>query len=68
MVIVRNMQLFPDLLMGEHPLVCPQSQGEQIWCLHSSFISFRTGNIISIYLGTNMLRSHGPMHKSGHLE
>ena len=50
------------------PLGCPLSWGEHVWCLYSIFISFRRGNIISIYLGTITLRSHGPMHNSGHLE
>ena len=68
MIIVGNMQLFPDHLTGGTPLGPPLSQEEQIWCLYSSFISFRRGNIILINLGTIELRSHGPMHNSGYLE
>ena len=67
MVIGGKVQLFPDLTGGTslgHLL----SWGEQIWCLYNSFISFRIGNIISIYLGTIVLRLHGPMHNSGHIE
>ena len=67
MVLVVNMQLFYDLLTGGTPLGVPKL-GEQIWCIYSSLISFRGGNIISIYLGRNELRSHGPMLNSGHLE
>ena len=68
MILAVNMQLFHDLLTEGTPLGVSLSQGEQIWCLHSSFISFRGGNIISIYLGRIELRSHEPMHNSGHLE
>ena len=68
MVIAGNMQLFPDHLTGVTPLALPLSWGEQIWCLYSSFISFRRGNIISIYLSTVVLRLHRPMHNSGQLE
>ena len=68
MIITGHMQLFPNLLTGGTPLCCPLSQGEQVGCLYSSFISFRRRNIILIYLSTITLRSHGPMHNSGHLE
>ena len=62
------MQFFPDDLTGGTPFSTPLSWGEQIWCLYSSFISFKRGNIISIDLGTIELRSHKPMHNSGYLE
>ena len=62
------MQLFPDNLTEGTPLGPALSQGEQIWCLYSSLISFRKGNIILIYLGTTELRLHGAMYNSGHLE
>ena len=68
MVIAGNMGLFPDHVTGGTPPVLPISWGEQIWCLYSSFINFRRGNIILIYLGTIVLRLHGPMHNYGHLE
>ena len=62
------MQLFPVHLTGGTPIGPPLSWGEQMWCLYISFISFRRGNIILIYLGTIVLRPHGPIHDSGHLE
>ena len=62
------MQLFHNHLMGGAPPEVSLHWGEQMWCLYSSFISFRGGNIISMYLGTIELRSHGPMHNSGHIE
>ena len=65
MVVFGNKQLFSNHLTGGRPLGLPLSQGEQIWCLYSSFISFRRGNIISIYLGRIELRLHGPMHNFG---
>ena len=68
MVLVGNMQLSPDLLTGGTPLGYPLSQAEQIWCLYSSLISFRRGNIILIYLGTIELWLHGPIHISSHIE
>ena len=68
MVLVGNMRLFPDYLIGETPLTSPLSQGEQIWCLNINFISFRKGYMVSIALGKIELRSHGPIHNSGHLE
>ena len=68
MVIAGNMQLFPDILTGGTPFGCPLSWGEQIWFLYSSFMSFRRGYFVSIYLGTVELRSHGPIHNSGPIE